>query len=420
LVVQNVIFVPPRFCSSKRADQSPTVGLETIITRRDSLAAMRQDGGWFTRGIELMMPSVRKQARWPEAIVITVALWLFVALIFLPLIVKRHEGEGWDSVVLDLATIPVSMLFAFPMFAVFRKTLEWSQEKRALVLVGTVILTALGNIMFDLVFQAWVADHLESAWASLGTDLSRAYPSFFNYILVFGINMALFQVSFSRRAALKQELQLSRARSAAQQAQLAALRYQLNPHFLFNALNSISALIVTKRNDDAERMTDKLSNFLRSSLNADPSELVMLDEELAITEEYLDIESVRFGERLNVSVDCAPDACEALVPSFLVQPLVENAIKHGVSPSRDTVDIIIQAQVENGDLCITVENSLTDENPLTVPPGKKPLKPRQGVGLTNVKRRLEAVYGPSATLTAKTEENRYIATICIPKIQRAS
>jgi hypothetical protein len=274
------------------------VGYETIITRRDSLAALRQDANWFTRGLQMMMPSVRSQARWPEAIVITVALWLFVALIFLPLIMKRHEGEGWESVVLDLATIPVSMLFALPMFAAFRRTLDWSQEKRAAVLVGTVLLTAFGNVMFDLFFQAWVANHLETAWASLPTDLGRAYPSFFNYILVFGINMALFQVSFSRRAALKQELQLSRARSAAQQAQLAALRYQLNPHFLFNALNSISALIVTKRNDDAERMTDKLSNFLRSSLNADPSELIMLDEELAITEEYLDIESVRFGERL--------------------------------------------------------------------------------------------------------------------------
>jgi LytS/YehU family sensor histidine kinase len=317
----------------------------------------------------------------------------------------------------------VSMVFALPMFAVFRKTLEWSQEKRALILVGTVILTAFANVMFDLVFQAWVANHLKTAWAQLGTDLSRAYPSFFNYILVFGINMALFQVSFSRRAALKQELQLSRARSAAQQAQLAALRYQLNPHFLFNALNSISALIVTRRNEDAERMTDKLSNFLRSSLNADPSELVMLDEELAITEEYLDIESVRFGERLNVNVDCAPGACEALVPSFLVQPLVENAIKHGVSPSRDTVQITIHAEVTDGDLCIRVENSMTEEVASTIPvltTSKAITRPRQGVGLINVKRRLEAVYGPAATLSAETKDNRYIATICIPKIQRAS
>ena len=127
-----------------------------------------------------------------------------------------------------------------------------------------------------------------------------------NYILVFGVNMILFHVNYARRAAIQQERQLAEADLAAQQAQLAALRYQLNPHFLFNALNSISALIVTRRNKDAEAMTDKLSGFLRTSLNADPAELIPLDEELALTEEYLDIESVRFGERLNVEVDCAP------------------------------------------------------------------------------------------------------------------
>jgi hypothetical protein len=392
------------------------VGYETTITSGDSAATLRQDESWFIRGFNFIMPSARMQARWPEAIVVTIALWLFVTLIFLPLIVKRHEGEGWGSVALDVATIPVSMLFAFPMFAVFRRTLEWGQERRALVLVGTVVLTAIGNTVFDLIFQAWVASNLDSAWASLPTDIGRAYPSALNYILVFGVNMALFQVSFSRRAALRQELQLSKARSAAQQAQLAALRYQLNPHFLFNSLNSISALIVTNRNQDAERMTDKLSNFLRSSLNADPSELIMLDEELAITEEYLDIESVRFGERLEVTIDCEPEACESLVPSFLVQPLVENAIKHGVSPSRQAVRINIRAEVNEAGLCITVENSISED---AAEEGARAAHAfgRKGVGLQNVRRRLEAVYGAAATLSAETKDGHYVATICIPKIQ---
>jgi sensor histidine kinase YesM len=225
-------------------------------------------------------------------------------------------------------------------------------------------------------------------------------------------------VSFARRAALKQELQLSEARSSAQQAQLAALRYQLNPHFLFNALNSISALIVTKRNEDAERMTDKLSSFLRTSLNADPGELVPLEEELALTEEYLDIESVRFGERLDVNVECAPGACEALVPSFLVQPLVENAIKHGVAPSRDPVRIDIQASVQGGELCIRVTNCVSaDAESNQV---RRQGSQRKGVGLMNVRRRLEAVYGKSATVVAEPVDNSFVATICIQNIQRTS
>lgn len=383
----------------------------------DSLPALRQDGSSSSRGFRHHMPSGSNQARWPEAILSTIALWLFVLLLFLPIISQRHQGEGWSSVAIDSATVLISMLFAMPMFAIFRATVDWSQNKRALVLVATVIATAIANTIFDLMYQAWVAHHLHGAWRSLPSDLGRAYPSALNYILVFGVNMVLFQLTFARRTTLKQELQLSQARSAAQQAQLAALRYQLNPHFLFNALNSISALIVTKRNEDAEQMTDKLSSFLRSSLNADPGELVPLDEELALTEEYLDIESVRFGERLNVSVDCSPVASEALVPSFLVQPLVENAIKHGVAPSRDSVTIDIRADVEDGDLCITVANCMNGEEQQE---RRERNGRRAGVGLINVRRRLEAVYGKGATLVAEPMGSRYVATICIPEIQQPS
>jgi LytS/YehU family sensor histidine kinase len=224
---------------------------------------------------------------------------------------------------------------------------------------------------------------------------------------VFGVNMALFQVSFARRAALKQELQLSQALANAQQAQLAALRYQLNPHFLFNALNSISALIVTKRNEEAELMTDKLSSFLRSSLNADPGELIPLEEELSLTEEYLDIESVRFGERLEVRVDCSAHACAALIPSFLVQPLVENAIKHGVARSKIATEISITGAVEGDRLMIRVANCVAaEEGQAAAASG--------GVGLANVRSRLQAVYGKAAALDAKVEFGRYVATISIP------
>ncbi|HEX8257229.1 MAG TPA: histidine kinase [Allosphingosinicella sp.] len=358
-------------------------------------------------------PKPNSQARWPEAIALSVALWLFVLLLFLPIIVAKYEGENWTSVALDCSTIPVSILLAMPMFAVFRNTVQYALKHRVIVMIVTVIFTAVVNTAYDITFQTIVSANFDGTFESLGTDFSRAYPTLLNYILVFGVNMALFQVSFARRAALKQELQLSQALANAQQAQLAALRYQLNPHFLFNALNSISALIVTKRNEDAEQMTDKLSSFLRNSLTTDPAELVPLEEELALIEEYLDIEGVRFGDRLNVEIACDPDAGVALVPGFLVQPLVENAIKHGVAPSREPVNISVSATVEEGDLCIRVEND-------SVPGGNQIQSARSGVGLVNVKRRLEAVYGKSASLTAERTERGYTATICIPEIQRAS
>lgn len=353
------------------------------------------------------MPKPINQARWPEAIALTVALWLFVLLLFLPIIIAKYQGENWTSVALDCSTIPVSILLAMPMFAIFRNTVEWPLRNRVVVMVVTVIFTAMVQTAYDLTFQTILANRFDRIFETLGTDLSRIYPSLLNYILVFGVNMALFQVSFARRAALKQELALSQALANAQQAQLAALRYQLNPHFLFNALNSISALIVTKRNEDAERMTEKLSSFLRSSLNADPGELIPLEEELSLTEEYLDIESIRFGERLEVDVDCSAHACEALIPSFLVQPLVENAIKHGVARSKGPTEISINGVVQDDELTIRVANCVTAE-----PTGPTPAS--GGVGLANVKRRLDAVYGKAASLSAGFEDGRYVATIRIP------
>jgi LytS/YehU family sensor histidine kinase len=264
-------------------------------------------------------------------------------------------------------------------------------------------------------FQAWIADHFVDAWRTLPDDFSRAYASTLNYILVFGVNMILFHVNYVRRAGIDQERRIVEANMAAHQAQLAALRYQLNPHFLFNSLNSISALIVTGRNKDAEAMTDRLSSFLRSSLNADPAELIPLEDELALTEEYLEIESVRFGDRLSANVDCHAEACQALVPSFLVQPLVENAVKHGVARSRAPVEIQIDAEVVNGALRISVANCLNASEHLELPDHRG-----AGVGLANVEHRLQAVFGKRASLTAGPAGNQFVATIRIPEIKLAN
>jgi LytS/YehU family sensor histidine kinase len=183
--------------------------------------------------------------------------------------------------------------------------------------------------------------------------------------------------------------------------------YQLNPHFLFNTLNAISAMIVTRRNDEAELMTDKLSSFLRASLTSDPTELVPLDQELTLMEDYLEIESIRFGERLHVEIDCASDACGVPVPSFLLQPLVENAIKYGVAPSLEPVNIRVTGRREQGELVVTVEDDgRAAANAIT--------SAGTGVGLQNVRRRLAALYGDSGTVTAGRREQGYAAVIRLP------
>ena len=381
---------------------------------RDSLNVFRQDRTPPPGGVAHFMPSLKSHARWTEALRSTLALWLFVLFIFLPIIIRRHAGEPWTGVAIDCSTIIVSIGLAMIMFLASRATIDWPPLIRLPLRALAVLVAADVNTAFDLMFQGWIANHFVDAWHSLPTDFTRAYSSMLNYILVFGVNMILFHVNYARRAAIQQERHLAEANVAAQQAQLAALRYQLNPHFLFNSLNSISALIVTGRNKDAESMTNRLSAFLRTSLNANPTELVPLDEELALTEEYLDIESVRFGERLSISVDCAGEACDALVPSFLVQPLVENAVKHAVARSRAPVEIRIHAMMEGGTLRIEVANCLI--------PGdadEPAVGANAGVGLDNVRHRLAAVFGKRATLTAGEAGGRFVATIRIPEVQRA-
>lgn len=382
---------------------------------RDRLPVLRQDRGPSPGGVAHFMPSLKSHARWTEALRSTLALWLFVLFIFLPVLIRRHAGEPWTGVAIDCSTIIVSIGFAMIMFLASRATIDWPPLLRLPLRALAVLVTAGANTVFDLMFQGWIANHFVDAWHSLPTDFTRAYSSMLNYILVFGVNMILFHVNYARRASIQQERHLAEAEVAAQQAQLAALRYQLNPHFLFNSLNSISALIVTGRDKDAESMTNRLSSFLRASLNADPTELVPLDEELALTEEYLDIESVRFGERLSISVDCAGEACDALVPSFLVQPLVENAVKHAVARSRGTVEIRIHAVMEGRTLRIEVSNGLAPADADESADGGN-----AGVGLANVRHRLAAVYGKRATLTAGEAGGRFVATIRIPDVQRAN
>jgi len=373
----------------------------------DSLPISRQSDGETSRGGAAHMLPQRCDARWTEAILLTIAVWLFVLLIFLPVIYDRHQGDI-PSVLLDSATVPVSMLFAMPLFALFRRTLGWPVVARTATLVAAIVSLGIVNRMFDILWTGLISANVEASWALMPRTLERSYSAILNYVLVFSVNMALFQLSCNRRFERRQDRKLIDARSAAQQAQLAALRYQLNPHFLFNTLNSISALIVTKRNADAEQMTDKLSSFLRASLATDPAALTPLEEELSLIEEYLDIEAVRFGERLDVTIECTAEAGEALVPGFLVQPLVENAIKHGVAPSRDPVRITVTAAIGEGNLCITVSNDSPEHEQETS-------FGRKGVGLLNVRQRLEAVYGRAASLTTGRDAHGYTATICIPE-----
>ena len=184
------------------------------------------------------------------------------------------------------------------------------------------------------------------------------------------------------------ERQSNAYRLEAKTAQLRALHYQVNPHFLFNTLNSLSSLVLADRKADAEAMIMNLSAFLRTNLSADPETLVSLADEIALQRLYLAIEQARFPDRLRVD-EHVPEALEqARVPVLILQPIIENAIKYGVSPARAPIGIRLDASSELGQLVLTISN---DIDPLAPTPA-----PGTGLGLNNVRDRLMTRYGGRA------------------------
>lgn len=221
--------------------------------------------------------------------------------------------------------------------------------------------------------------------------------------LLFGGGVAAILSTF---AAQEHERNLAQAREAAQAAQLAALRLQINPHFLFNALNAVTELITENRRAEAELMVARLSDFFRASLTAKPHELIRLDEELDVMGSYLDIERTRFGERLTTDIDLPANLRSALVPPFLLQPLVENAAKHAVARSINPVTVAVTADEADGVLHLTVR----DDGACAQADERRGF----GVGLSNVAARLKAIYGEEGVLEAGRLERGFLASVRLP------
>jgi len=215
------------------------------------------------------------------------------------------------------------------------------------------------------------------------------------WLFMFMAWSAYYIATLSHKEALGVQRRLADAENAAQAAQVRALRYQVNPHFLFNTLNSLSSLVMTNRSDRAENMLLALSTFFRTSLSLDPSADVTLAEEIDLQRLYLDIEMARFPDRLQVEIDVPQELEQARLPALLLQPIVENAIKYGVSKSRKTVVVRIEARhLDNHRMLLEISNLLKhggkEELPAATHEGT-------GVGLANVCQRLEARFGSRAS-----------------------
>jgi sensor histidine kinase YesM len=202
----------------------------------------------------------------------------------------------------------------------------------------------------------------------------------------------------------EKELAEERARKLAAEARLRSLEARVRPHFLFNTLNSISSLIASDP-ARAEQIVGRLATLLRTSLDTNDRPLILVREELAIVRSYIDIERARFGDKLRASFDVPTDLQEAKVPPMSVQCLVENAVKHGITPQRSGGDIRVAAQTENGNLQIEISDSGPGFDLSAVSPGH---------GLENLVGRLNALFGDKARLNASRRDSRCVVEMILP------
>ncbi len=276
------------------------------------------------------------------------------------------------------------------------------------VLWGATVATGLG-------FLAGIPQL--ASFATLADRYARSVPIVFLlgtllYILV----VALHYVLISFETARLHERRESDLAALAREAELRALKEQLNPHFLFNSLNSISAL-TTANPARAREMCLLLADFFRKTLGLSDRASIPLGEEIALAQSYLAVEKVRFGERLRIEEDVDPRALDCEVPPLLLQPLVENAVKHGVSGSLDGGTVRILAVRSGGRIRIAIEN-IANEGSASAPPetvGRTAGKPQgMGLGLSNVKRRLGARYGSDGEFHEHRREGFFSIEILLP------
>jgi signal transduction histidine kinase len=290
------------------------------------------------------------------------------------------------------------------------RTRSWPRGRRlalaaGLSVAGGAFYTGLNQLVFYVLFPVEMEkpSHGEFAYG-LATNFSVLVWSFIAWCAV------VFALSYDEEVR-EQSMRLVQAQALAAESQNQMLRYQINPHFLFNTLNALSSLILQKDFVRAERMVLSLSNFLRASLEKPPGDKITLADELTAQRQYLAIEQERFGDRLRLSEAAPADLLDALLPGLILQPLIENAVKYGVARTTRPVAVEITAQVFNGRLRITVQDDAVPDiikAPTTL-----------GVGLANVRRRLEVLYGEAGALTCGPRPGGgFAATVELPLERR--
>lgn len=352
--------------------------------------------------------SIRRRARRVSVFTI-LALWLLYAISLTAARIIQGVDSSAEVLLPRSIVIAVGIGITFAIDAVLARTKLDHAFKRvcATVLAGAIgctLHTAANNFVFYEIFQLGSSSDM-----TLADQATAILSWFWLYLCIVAV---LIGQRYSTDLA-ERDLRLAWIESTSRMAELKALRYQINPHFLFNSLNSIAALIGQSQSKAAQGMVENLSDFLRASLTLDATDDIPLEQEVELQKMYLAVEFERFPDRLRVHTDVPADLRKALIPSLILQPLIENSIKHAVGSSTDVVTLSVTAERAGTRLRLTVSDD-GKGTPTVVRQGA-------GVGLSNVRARLHARFGEAARFEAGPQpQGGYATALTFPLVEPAN
>ncbi len=293
---------------------------------------------------------------------------------------------------------------------IYRLTGHWDLQdhwKRNLVkwLLITLAICFVQLIISNLLYYASLGILNSDINDPFGQFMSFFQRAYLSRLADFAVIFLVLRGLTNYRKLNAQKVEVAQLESQLTESRLEALKMQLNPHFLFNALHAIHSLIGYE-DDKARSMVLKISNLLRRILELSNQPTIPLSDELSYVKDYLDIEQERFHDRLLIKYEIADELLEASVPSLILQPLAENALKHGISMLEDGGEILIAIQEDNQTITIRVENSIPTEASI--------VSESLGIGLSNLDNRLEQLYGVEFERNCFQRDNRFIVEITLP------
>jgi two-component system LytT family sensor kinase len=339
----------------------------------------------------------------------SIGFWLLALLCVLP----SHGWQEFNQQTIFSGTVFLASSLLRPVCqSLYRRSLPWLALE-AYAFGWSAAFGAVAAFLSELVKLGAI----DPIWPNFADEwFSFSVVLFLWCTLYFSIKQ--WQQTMREREQLSlQREKLALAESEAREARLNALRYQLNPHFLFNSLNAVSTLVLACKTSEATRMLAQIGELLRTTLDSNALPEVPLSQEMAFIDQYLAIEQTRLGNRLRIETRISPDSFDAAVPNMLLQPLVENAVRHGIAPAVGGGTLEIESAIEDYRLRITIKNSAAGITNVSSQNGKT----SKGIGLANTAERLKVLYGDDHRLEFQSSgESDWQVTVEIPLQRIAS